>query len=464
MEPRIQYVTAADGVSIAYWAMGEGPAIVMPPPALPWSHIEREWQMSGWRDWLERFMRGRRLVRFDSRGAGLSERNITDFSQEKRLLDLEAVVDRLGLETFALEGFFYSSMLSIEYAARHPERVSHLLLWSAFARGQDAREARPPQLNEALERLLELDWDLFTETLAHTLFGWGTGDSAHDVALYMRESLTPEACRASWAANDNLDVSHLLPLIQAPTLVIHRREATVVNVDVARGLASRIPNATLAIVEGSSLAPYIGDTEAAWKAIDEFLGDGVPVEASLTVEEQHGHEHHEHSGTLATILFTDIEGSGALTQRLGDAGARNVLRTHERIVRDALHSYGGSEVKTMGDGFMASFQSASQAIACAIAMQRAFATHNDDRPETPLRVRIGLNAGEPIAEDDDLFGTTVTMTSRIMAQASAGEIVAANVVRELAAGKGFLFADRGETVLRGFEDPVRLYEVRWRDE
>ena len=156
------------------------------------------------------------------------------------------------------------------------------------------------------------------------------------------------------------------------------------------------------------------------------------------------------------------KGSTALTQRLGDAKARELLREHERIVREALKSHGGSEVKTMGDGFMASFSSATKALECAIAMQRAFADHNES-VEEPIRVRIGLNAGEPIAEEDDLFGTAVNLAARICAHAEAGQILAPIVVRELAAGKQFMFADLGEAELRGFEDPVRLFEVRWRE-
>jgi class 3 adenylate cyclase len=131
-------------------------------------------------------------------------------------------------------------------------------------------------------------------------------------------------------------------------------------------------------------------------------------------------------------------------------------------VREALKAHGGSEVKTMGDGFMASFSSATRALECAIAMQQAFAAHNESAKE-PIRVRIGLNAGEPIAEEEDLFGTAVILAARIAAQAEGGEILAANVVRELAAGKGFMFSDRGDVALRGFEDPVRLFEVRWRE-
>jgi class 3 adenylate cyclase len=250
------------------------------------------------------------------------------------------------------------------------------------------------------------------------------------------------------------------------------------------------------------------------RTIHQFLGEGVEAARSEPAV----------TAGMVTILFTDIEGSTVMTQRLGDAKAREVLREHERIVREALKAHGGSEVKTMGDGFMASFGSATKALECAVAMQRAFEARNaslpahpvaegdspvaqgdsqrrgrealEARPERsrrgraepqppahastgsaranrdvgaspePIRVRIGLNAGEPIAEDDpdgrgDLFGTAVIRAARIAAMAQGGEILVANVVRELAEGKGFLFGDRGEVALRGFDDPVRVFEVRW---
>jgi class 3 adenylate cyclase len=224
-----------------------------------------------------------------------------------------------------------------------------------------------------------------------------------------------------------------------------------VGVDIATGLASRIPDARLVLLEGASAIPFLGDTGALSRAIDDFLGEGesAPARAQPVA-----------AGGLCTILFTDVEGSTVLTQRLGDAKAREVLRNHERIVREALRTHGGAEVKAMGDGFMASFSSATRALECAIAMQRVFAGHSESAKE-PIRVRVGLNAGEPIAEEEDLFGTAVNMAARIAAKAEGGEILASDVVRQLVAGKGFLFSDRGDVALRGFEDPVRLYEVRW---
>jgi adenylate cyclase len=162
-------------------------------------------------------------------------------------------------------------------------------------------------------------------------------------------------------------------------------------------------------------------------------------------------------------MFTDIEGSTAATQRLGDAEAHAMLRAHNDIVREALHTFGGDEVKHTGDGIMASFTSVTLALECAIQIQRGVAMHSDTT-HVPFNVRIGINAGEPVVEGGDLFGTAVQMASRVCNRAEPQQILVTDVIRQLVAGKGFLFADRGESELRGFEDPVRLYEVRWRNE
>jgi class 3 adenylate cyclase/DNA-binding XRE family transcriptional regulator len=163
---------------------------------------------------------------------------------------------------------------------------------------------------------------------------------------------------------------------------------------------------------------------------------------------------------LRIVLFTDVEGSTQITERLGDAAARSLLRAHERLTRDALQRHGGVEVKTLGDGFLAWFRSAADALACAVDLQRAVAEHNEGAP-MPVRVRVGLNAGEPVAEGGDLFGTTVNLAARIATAAAGGEILVADVVRQLAAGKGFRFADRGEQLLRGYDDPTRLFALTW---
>jgi len=451
MEPRIQYTHTADGVSIAFWTLGEGvPYVNMPP--LPWSHIQLEWQDPGCRRWYERVAEKRKLICYDGRGNGLSDRNVADYSVDAHMLDLQAVVERLGLQRFDLVGPMTAAPIAIAYAARHPEAVSHLMLWCPWA----PRETR----SQGLRALREGgDWELFTEAAAHAILGWSAAEEAHRWAAVMRECTTAEAAGAIHNALLEFDVAPVLSQVRSPTLILQRRQVALLpGLEIAKGLASGIPDARLVLLEGASVYAWVGDEEAVLAAIDEFLGEGAEGAAAAVPAAPAA------AGGFCTILFTDVEGSTALTERLGDAKARTVLREHERIVREALRAHGGAEVKAMGDGFMASFSSATRALECAIAMQRAFAAHDDEHPETPIRVRIGLNAGEPIAEEADLFGTAVILAARIAAQAEGGEILASDVVRQLVAGKGFLFADRGQVALRGFEDPVRLYEVRWGEE
>jgi class 3 adenylate cyclase len=193
-------------------------------------------------------------------------------------------------------------------------------------------------------------------------------------------------------------------------------------------------------------------------AVEEFLGriqdQPAAVNPATTVT----------VSALRTILFTDMEGSTGMTQRLGDAGAMEVLRAHDSIIRSALESRGGREVKHTGDGIMASFASVTGALESAVDIQRRLLAHSEEHRDSVIRVRIGLSAGEPVVSGQDLFGTAIQLAARVCNEAAPGHILVADVVRQLAAGKGFLFTDRGEVDLRGFEDPVRLHEVRWREE
>ena len=270
MEPRIQYAQTADGVSIAFWTLGEGMPLVH-MPFIPVSHIQLEWQFPEIRRWLEGLAQERKLVRYDGRGTGLSDQDVTDFSLDCQVLDLEAVVDRLGLERFGLLGVLHSGPAAIAYAIRHPERVSHLILWCTWARGSDW--SRSPQLR-GLGRLIDTNWELYTETTAHVLLGWSAGEPARRYAAHIRESVTPEVMWAALCASREFDVTSLLPQLTAPTLVVHRRQLHWPDVDVAKSLASRILEARLALLEGTSLMPFLDDMDAVLSAIDEFLSEG----------------------------------------------------------------------------------------------------------------------------------------------------------------------------------------------
>ena len=195
--------------------------------------------------------------------------------------------------------------------------------------------------------------------------------------------------------------------------------------------------------------------------VQEFLGK---ITNTAAAEENFTESDPPAESAFRTIMFTDIEGSTALTERLGDSRAMDLLHTHDNLIRDALKSYDGREVKHMGDGFMNCFPTASGAVGCSIAIQSALATHAKNTEEWPIRVRIGLSAGEPVEEHRDLYGAAVQMASRVCSLAQPTGILVSNVIRELSIGKGFSFADRGEAELRGFKEPVRLYEVEWRED
>ena len=445
----VQYVMTPDGVSIAYIVRGEGYPIIHMQGA-PFSHLTLEERLANYDRYNMAISRGRRGIRFDSRGSGLSQRNVPNFSLDALSDDLIAVADRLGLERFAVCGTQSGGLVALNAYRRIPDRISHIVFIDAYANGK--RYGELPQ-TKAFLALGRTDWELFTETLAHAFFGWDAGQQARDYARFLRECVSQEDGMRFFEDLFSEDLTGVLPSVNIPTVVMHHSRSQIPDMEEARALASRLPNTELIVLQGY-WNDQQDDIEVLGRSVDRLLSDTAqPSRAPAALPA---------AGGLVTILFTDIEGSTALTQRLGDLKAREVFREHERITRDALTRNGGSEVKTMGDGFMASFGSASKALDCAIEMQRALAAHNANA-ETPIKVRIGLNAGEPIAEEEDLFGTAVITAARIAAQADGGEILVSNVVRELVAGRGFMFHDRGETVLRGFEDPVRIYEVRWRE-
>ena len=361
--------------------------------------------------------------------------------------NLEAVIDKLSLDRFVILAPLAHGAAAIRYTIENEGRALGLILWAAWS--------RPSAVNQALSATLpSANWDFFLQSVAQTA-NWVEPAAVREYMDLLRQSMTQEDFAAM--AISEFGAEDLLTRVTVPTLVLHPKDFVMVSSDEPMHIASLIPNSRLVLLDGASSLPSGELLEPTITAIEEFMSElGIGDSGSPSAEVATG---------MRTILFTDVEGSTALTDRLGDAKARDLLREHERITRDALKSHGGSEVKTLGDGFMASFGSATKALECAVALQRSFAQHNDSADET-IKVRVGLNAGEPIAEDDpggrgDLFGTAVNMAARIASKAEGGEILAANVVRELVAGKKFLFADRGETELRGFEEPVRLFEVSW---
>jgi class 3 adenylate cyclase/pimeloyl-ACP methyl ester carboxylesterase len=471
MEPRIQYTKTGDGVSIAYQVEGDGAQTLVYMPMPLTRCIESDARLAYLQtDWRHRLGRGRRVVRFDFRGSGYSDRDVSDFSLDRMEFDLAAVVESVGGSPVAIWAELDSGPIAISYAVHNPNLVDTLVLWCSWARDADIGDR---STWEVLDEMIITNPRRYFEFIV-TSAGRVPASEAKRAAEVMAGSIEPGTLKAFMDQVWNYDVTSLLASVKCRTMVLHPNGQDFFQPALATRLAAGIPGADLRMIECDTLgvnpeiAPYVGDL------LDGFLG--VEIESQRDPSPQ-SPATGTRSAALQTILFTDVEGSTALTDRLGDAAARELLREHERITREQLRAHGGSEVKTMGDGFMASFGSATRALECAIAIQKAF---TDPEPTvgakgpSPLRsdhgikVRCGLNAGEPIAEDDpdgrsDLFGTAVIVAARIAAQAHGGEILVSDVVRQLVAGKRFLFNDRGEHALKGFEDPVRVFEVSWRE-
>jgi len=435
----MRYATAEDGIRIAFGTAGSGRTIVR-VPSLPFSYSQREWENGS--PFYAELARNWTVAQFDPRGTGLSDRDIDDFSLEKRMLDIDAVLDRLDADTVALHGIGWSGPAVVTYAIRNPARVSHVILDDSMARTEDFMNL--PQIR-ALDQLIG-EWDTFLNYLVYMIYGYGR-DQAAPLVEFMKSCVSPEGAQKIFDTARGDDVTDLLPQLRQPTLVAQHAGTTAQAEAGARQMAALIPDARLVMLDGHAA----DDTGRIIHAIADLLGT------------DHAHDRPAGEGSqsgVRTILFTDLVGHTEMMSRLGDDGGRDVLRQHEEITRRLLKEHAGDEVKSMGDGFMASFGSVTRAVECAIALQRAFAEHSGDAAE-PIGVRVGLNVGEPIAEAGDLFGATVILASRIAAKAESGEILVANAVRELSAGKGFLFADRGDFVAKGFEEPVRIYEVSW---
>jgi pimeloyl-ACP methyl ester carboxylesterase len=379
MEPKIRYARTSDGVDIAFASAGDGPPLLlMPAPA--GSHVQTAWETFGY--FLQPLAGRFHLVWYDSRAAGLSDRTAIDFSMAAMLRDLEAVIESAGLTSFAAVAIADAVPVAVTYAATRPEELTSLILIDGWTKFSDY-DQNPASMAE--KALRQGDWILYTETVARLLIGFDNQQVAAAFAAYIRECVEPEALRVAFAsmAEGDWDVSLLLPRLTVRTLVAHNRTHKFLPVQVGQRLAARIPNARFQVIDDLA---YVKSTEI----ITEFLGMNSGVAPTA-------------SSAFRTVLFTDLVGHTEMMSRLGDSRGRDVLREHERITREVLKSHAGTEVKTMGDGFLASFGSVTKAVECAVALQRAFA----DREGEPLSVRVGLNAGEPIEEDGDLFGATV---------------------------------------------------------
>jgi class 3 adenylate cyclase/pimeloyl-ACP methyl ester carboxylesterase len=444
----IRFCKTVDGVTIAYSTMGQGRPLVIPPQFV--THLEADLIEGPLAEVYEALAQHFMVVRFDKHGTGLSERNASDYiSDETFVPDFEAVVDALKLQKFALYGFSAGGVLALHYYAKHPDRVSQLVFFGTDTRGSDDERRKQ---REIVLAVIRASWEVGSKHWAERLMPYGgTRQDIERIARWLRLSTTGDVLQKQIQIGSNrCDLSNLLTKVSVPTLVIHRRGDRV-PFAAGRELASKIPGARFLPLEGSNHLP---------SSHEEAMEIVMPVIEFLSQSDDSRQLRPADEIVPITVMFTDIEGSTSLTQRLGDEGAQRLLREHNETVRGALDSYNGKETKHTGDGIMASFFSASRAVGCAVQIQQMFAARNTANPEDAVRARIGLNAGEPIVEGTDLFGTSVQLARRICDRAEPGQVLVSDVVRQLVAGKGFAFDHLGAEMLKGFEEPVTLYKVR----
>ncbi|MFN0093643.1 MAG: alpha/beta fold hydrolase [Dehalococcoidia bacterium] len=448
MNPRIEYATTRDGFAIAMATVGSGPVLVS-IPSPPDNHVGLEWADERRRPALAAIASHRTLVRFDGRGTGLSDREIDSYSIEDRLLDLDAVVTRTGAPSVSMVTGGFGAQLAIAYAARNPERVNALVAVNPFLAG---REFMPPDQLPMWRGMLTSNFRFFSDAVGAETFGWGH-ERAREYGDFLRQAVGHRNALLIYDAMVATDVTDDAAQVRCQVLLLQVKDTAIGSAESARRAARRIAGARIGFLGGRPVEGLSGEMV---QAIGDFFGeawdapdDRQDVPASAVSEP-----------SLKTILFTDLEGHTAVMQRLGDREGRRLLRSHEQLTREALAAHGGNEVKSLGDGFLASFGSAQRALECALTIQQRTAAAESGLAAAGLRVRIGINAGEPIAEDGDLFGASVITAARIAAKARGGEVLVANVVRELVAGKGFLFHDTGAHALKGIEDPVRIWELR----
>jgi pimeloyl-ACP methyl ester carboxylesterase len=443
--PQTGYAKSGD-VSIAYQVTGDGPFdLVFIPPYL--THAELIWTTS-FAPTLREWSSTCRLIRFDKRGTGMSDRVSGAPTLEQRMDDARAVMDAVGSTRAAFFGSSEGAAMAILFAATYPERTAALVLRSAYPRTMWARDYPWGRTDDELARELESDLGLFRsreEALAaiHARgLEFADDDEAQNWIDYFRWSGSPGAVEALALMNKEIDVRHVLPAIRVPTLVLHGTRDTIVPVDVARYIADRIPSARLVEVDAGHLA-----TGKASLAMQE------EIESFLTeIWEAGGWDEAEPDRVLATVLFTDIVSATEKAAELGDRGWRDLLQRHHGLVRRQLMRSRGKEVDTAGDGFFASFDGPARAIRCACAIVEAVG-------ELGIEIRAGLHTGECELVDGKVAGIAVHTGARVASHAKPGEVLVSQTVKDLVAGSGLSFEARGTHELKGVPGEWRLFAV-----
>ena len=438
--PETRYARAPDGTSIAYQIVGDGPVDLVYASGI-WSNVELMWEEPRWAHFLERLARFSRLILFDMRGVGLSDRGPAPPVLELQGDDAGAVMDAAGSADAVILGVARSAMMAMLFAATHPDRTKALVLYAPVAKTVSTPGFPYGKTPEEQQQFFER----FVREV-------GTGKN---LALQAPSVVTDERFVRWWARFErlvaspsafeelgriltNVDVRDVLPTIHVPTLVIRRKDDTIVLERQARYVADQIQGATYVQFPGQDHLPFIGDADAIIDEVERFVTGRRPIRETDKV--------------LATILFTDIVDSTKWQAELGDRGWKDLLERHHAIVRDLLTEHRGEEQDTAGDGFYVRFDGPARGIRCAQDIV-------DSVRPLGIEVRAGLHTGECEIVDGKCSGLSVSIGARVMANAGPSEVLVSRTVKDLTAGSGIAFQDAGEHELKGVPDRWRLYRV-----
>jgi pimeloyl-ACP methyl ester carboxylesterase len=440
VNPEIHYAKSGD-VHIAYQVFGNGPQNLVIIPGFI-SHVEHVWDSPDQADWFNHLARRTRIVMFDKRGTGLSDRLGQLPNLDQRMDDARAVMDAAGVERAAIMGVSEGGSLAALFAASHPERCSALILYGSFARFSDWFPTK--QKFDGFLNYVETAWGTGNSVVAFAPSKKGDAAFQRWWGRFERLGGSPSAVINLMRMNSGINIENILPSISVPTLVLHRTEDPTVSIQAGRFLGAHIPGARLIELDGPDHVYYVGDNAMQIADLVADFAATPGTEAQSTTASRR---------MLATILFTDVVDSTSRARELGDKGWRELLEAHDATIRREVARFRGSEVKSLGDGFLILFDGPARAIHCAQAITEAMAPLS-------IKVRAGLHTGEVERTESDVLGIAVHLAARIMDTAGASEVVISRTVKDLVAGSGIAFDEAGEHSLKGIEEKWQLFKVR----
>jgi len=442
-EVEVQYAKSGD-VNIAYQVTGEGPFDLVFVPGLV-SHLEFDRSTPGFAHVLDELASFSRLIQFDKRGTGMSDPVSGAPTLETRMDDVRAVMDAVGSRRAAFYGLSEGAAMSVLFAATYPERTAALVLRSAYPRRMWAPDYPWGLTEQAYEREVERDLRIFSADASEAVGALGRFDDEELrwVRDLFRYGASPGSFEALHRMNKEIDVRHVLPAVRVPTLVLHGSEDAIIPLEVARYIASRIPSARVVEMPGVGHLATGKAALAVVREIERFVRD---------VWEAGGWEEEEPDRVLATVLFTDIVGSTAKAVELGDRAWRELLERHHALIRRELTRFHGSELDVAGDGFFARFDGPARAVRCATAISESVR-------RLGIEVRAGLHTGECEVIEGKVGGVAVHIGARVAKEARPGEVLVSRTVKDLVAGSGLRFRERGTATLKGVTGEWQLFAV-----